>query len=101
MSDNHRRYCAIKNALKSLRTTELKGNHQARHLDMLAMLITGVIETKKCELLGIAEKVPLQAKPISIVRRMERFLDNDRFFDDCCLRAGGVMGHEPSTFHRK
>lgn len=76
MSDNRTRYCAIKNALESLRPTELKGN-QARHLDTLAMLIAGVIGAKKCYLPGIAEKVPTQTKPISTVRRMERFLDND------------------------
>ena len=76
MSDNLKRYCAIKKALESLRPTELKGN-QARHLDTLAMLVAGVIGAKKCYLPDIAQKVPLQAKPTSTVRRMERFLDND------------------------
>ena len=62
MSDSRTRYCAIQKALKSLRPTELKGN-QARHLDTLAMLITGVIGAKKCYLPDIAQKVPTQAKP--------------------------------------
>ena len=76
MSDNRTRYCAIQKALKSLRPTELKGN-QARHLDTLAMIIAGVIGAKKCYLPDIAQKIPTQAKPLSTVRRMERFLDNE------------------------
>lgn len=76
MSDNLKRYCAIKKALISLRPTEPKGN-QARHLNTLAMLIAGVIGSQKCNLPAVAKKVPSDAKPQSRVRRIERFLSND------------------------
>lgn len=76
MSDNLKRYCAIKKALISLRPTKLTGN-QARHLNTLTMLITGVIGSKKCHLPAVASKVPSDAKPQSRIRRIERFLAND------------------------
>lgn len=76
MRDNLRRYCAIQNALKQLRPTEPKGN-VARHLNTLAMLISGIIGSQKCHLPAIARKVPSDSKPQSRIRRMERFLAND------------------------
>lgn len=75
MSDNHQRYFAIQQALKSLRPTEPKGN-VARHLNTLAMLIAGIIASQKCHLPAVAKKVPVGGKPTSRIRRMERFLDN-------------------------
>ncbi len=76
MSDNHRRYFAIQQALKSLRPTEPKGN-VARHLNTLAMLIAGIIASQKCHLPAVAKKVPVGGKPQSRIRRMERFVAND------------------------
>lgn len=76
MSDNHLRYFAIQKALKSLRPTEPKGN-VARHLNTLAMLITGLIGSQKCHLPAIAKKAPHGGKVQSRVRRLERFLAND------------------------
>src|ERR1044071_9940113 len=75
MSDNLRRYFAIQKALKSLRPTEPKGN-VARHLNTLAMLISGIIGSQKCHLPAVARKVPVGGKPQSRVRRLERFLAN-------------------------
>jgi hypothetical protein len=76
MTDNLRRYFAIQTALKSLRPTEPKGN-VARHLNTLAMLISGIIGSQKCHLPAIARKVPTTSKPQSRIRRLERFLAND------------------------
>lgn len=75
MSDNLRRYFAIQMALKQLRPTEPKGN-VARHLNTLAMLVSGILGSHKCHLPAIARKVPTDAKPQSRVRRLERFLAN-------------------------
>lgn len=75
MSDNHRRYFAIQQALKSLRPTEPKG-HVARHLNTLAMLIAGLIASQKCHLPAVAKKVPVGGKPQSRIRRLERFVAN-------------------------
>jgi hypothetical protein len=77
MRDNLRRYFAIQTALKSLRPTESKGN-VARHLNTLAMLICGIIGSHKCHLPAVAQKVPSGSKPQSRIRRMERFLANDK-----------------------
>ena len=76
MSDNLRRYFAIQQALKSLRPTEPKGN-VARHLNTLAMFISGIVGSQKCHLPAVARKVPTGSKPQSRVRRMERFLANN------------------------
>jgi len=75
MNDNLRRYCAIQKALKSLRPTEPKGN-VARHLNTLAMLIAGIVGSRKCHLPAVAQKVPSGSKPQSRVRKMERWLTN-------------------------
>ena len=76
MTDNLRRYYAVKKSLKSRRATEPKGN-EARHINTLAMIVAGVIGSQKCHLPAIAKKIPTDAKPQSITRKMERFLDND------------------------
>ncbi len=57
MSDNRRRYRAIKDALKGLHPTEPKGN-AARHLHTLAAMISGIVSGKSVNLPHIASKVP-------------------------------------------
>jgi hypothetical protein len=76
MSDNLRRYFAIQKALKSLRPTEPKGN-VARHLNTLALFISGIIGSQKCHLPAIARKVPTGSRPQSRIRRLERFIANE------------------------
>lgn len=77
MSDNLTRYCAIKQALASLRPSEAKGN-VARHLNTLAMFVSGIAGSQKCNLPAIARTVPATGKPQSRVRKMERWLCNKR-----------------------
>jgi hypothetical protein len=77
MNDNLKRYFAIQQALKSLRPVEPKGN-VARHLNTFAMLVSGIIASGQTKLNHIARKVPDTAKPQSRIRRMERWLKNDR-----------------------
>ena len=77
MTDNLRRYFAIQKALKSLRPTEPKGNI-ARHLNTLALFISGIIGSQKCHLPAIARKVPTDSKPQSRIRRLERWLANPK-----------------------
>jgi hypothetical protein len=76
MSDNLKRYFAIQKALKQRRPTEPKGN-VARHLNTLAMLVSGILGSRKCHLPAIAGKVPTGSKVQSRIRRMERWLAND------------------------
>ncbi len=77
MSDNLRRYCDILAALKRLCRTEPKGNH-ARHLSTLALLISGIIGSKKCQLTAVATKAAHPSLRESRIKRLTRWLKNER-----------------------
>lgn len=74
MSDNHRRYCAIRDALAQL-CPHAKG-HAARHLRTLAALICGIVGSRHSQLPAIASKAPSRAKRQSRIMRYSRFLQN-------------------------
>src|SRR3970040_549456 len=76
MSDNLRRYRAIRQALKQCYPGEPKGN-MARPLNTLAALISGIVGSKSSQLPSIATKIPDRAKPESRVKRFSRWLKND------------------------
>jgi hypothetical protein len=76
MSDNLRRYRAIREALKQGYPGELRGR-QAQHLTTLAAFISGIIGSKSSQLPSIATKIPDRAQPDSRVKRLARWLDND------------------------
>ena len=76
MSDNLRRYRAIRNALTQCYPDEPSGQ-MARHLNTLAALISGIVGSKSSQLPSIATKVPDGAKPESRVKRFTRWLKND------------------------
>ena len=61
MSDNRRRYRAVREELKKLYPGEPKGN-LARHLNTLAAMISGIVASKSAHLPAIASKVPDKAK---------------------------------------
>lgn len=77
MSDNLRRYRAIKQALKQLYPKEPQGN-LARHLDTLAGLISGIVESKSTNLPHVVSKVPDGTKLDSRVKRFTRWLSNEQ-----------------------
>jgi len=77
MSDNRRRYRAIRQALKRLYPKEPKGN-VARHLNTLAALISGIVGSKSTNLPAIAGKVPDGTKKESRVKRFSRWVNNER-----------------------
>jgi hypothetical protein len=77
MSDNLRVYRAIRDALHQLYPTPPKGDF-ARHLTTLAMLITGVVQSRKSQLPAIARKVPDGNRPPSRIKRLTRWLKNGR-----------------------
>jgi len=81
MSDNLRRYRAIRDALKHAYPTPPTGNF-ARHLNTLAVLISGIVGSKSTQLPHIATKVPDGTKPESRVKRLTRWLDNDRILEE-------------------
>ena len=77
MSDNRRRYRAIKRAIVQLYPTKPMGN-MARHLHTLAALISGIVGSKSTNLPAIAGKVPDRAKKESRVKRFSRWMKNER-----------------------
>jgi hypothetical protein len=81
MSDNLRRYRAIRDALTHAYPTPPTG-HFARHLHTLAALISGIVGGKSTQLPHIATKVPDGRKPESRVKRFTRWLDNERIVEE-------------------
>jgi hypothetical protein len=77
MSDNLRRYCAIRDALTQYYPGQPSGT-VARHLTTLAALISGIVGSKSTQLPNIAAKVPNGTKPESRVKRFARWLRNDQ-----------------------
>jgi hypothetical protein len=76
MSDNLRRYRAIRQALTQCYPGEPSGQ-MARHLNTLAAFISGIVGSKRSQLPSIATKIPDAAKPESRVKRLTRWLKND------------------------
>ena len=81
MSDNLRRYRAIRNALMHAYPTMPTGN-VARHVQTLAALISGIVGSKSTQLPTIATKVPDGTKPESRVKRFARWVDNDHILEE-------------------
>src|SRR5712691_9747958 len=80
MSDNLRRYRAIRDALKQYSPGQATGT-VARHLTTLAALISGIVASKSTQLPTIAAHVPDGTKPESRVKRFPRWLGNDHVTD--------------------
>ena len=85
MSDNLRRYRAIRAALTQTSPTPPTGN-VARHLHTLAALISGMVGGTSPQLPHIAAKVPEGTTPESRVKRCARWLDNDRIVEERSFR---------------
>lgn len=75
MSDNLRRYRAIRDAIKSLYPREPQGN-LARHLHTLAAMISGIVGSRRTNLPEIAGKVPDGTKRESRVKKYSRWVTN-------------------------
>ena len=76
MSDNLRRYRAIRRALIQGYTDAPQGN-MVRHLTTLAALISGIVGSHSTQLPKMATQVPNGTKPESRVKRFARWVDND------------------------
>jgi hypothetical protein len=81
MSDNLRRYHAIRNALTQAYPAQPTGN-LARHLNTLAALISGIVGSKSTQRPTIAAKVPNGTKPESRVKRFASWFDNDHLLEE-------------------
>jgi DDE family transposase len=76
MSDNHRRYCAIREALTQCYPGEISGR-MTQHLTVLAAFIRGIVGSKSSQLPSIATKIADRSKPESRIKRLSRWLDNE------------------------
>ena len=81
MSDNLRRYRAIRDAFTQWYPGQPTGT-VARHLTTLAALISGIVGSKSTQLPSIATKIPDGTKPESRVKRLTRWLDNERILEE-------------------
>src|SRR5919201_4168208 len=81
MSDNLRRYRAIREALTQCYPGQPSGT-VARHLITLAALISGIVGSKSTQLPHIATKVPNGTQAESRVKRFTRWVRNDRITTD-------------------
>src|ERR687888_1120266 len=77
MSDNLRRYRAIRAALLQGYPGQPTGT-VARHLTTLAAMISGMVGSKSTQLPAIATKVPDGAQAESRVKRFTRWVRNDQ-----------------------
>lgn len=81
MSDNLRRYRAIRDALTQWYPGQPTGT-VARHLTTLAALISGIVGSKSTQLPSVAAKVPNGTKPESRVKRFARWVDNAHILEE-------------------
>jgi len=81
MSDNLRRYRAIRDALTQWYPGQPAGP-VARPLTTLAALISGIVGSKSTQLPSVATKIPDGTKPESRVKRLTRWLDNERILEE-------------------
>ncbi len=77
MSDNRQVYRRIKEGLLQLYPKQLTGN-QARHLNTLTGMMTGIVQGKRCHFETMAAKSPGPSKVSSRVKRFSRYTQNER-----------------------
>jgi hypothetical protein len=91
MSDNLRRYRAIRDALTQYYPGQPTGT-VARHLTTLAALSSGIVASKSAQLPAIATKVPDGTKPESRVKRFARWVSNAHVTEEVyCLPYAKVL----------
>ena len=81
MSDNLRRYRAIKAGFAQLFETPPVGRH-AQYLTVLTALVCGIVGSQHTHLSAIAAKFPSHATRESRIKRFTRFLGNDHIAPD-------------------
>jgi hypothetical protein len=81
MSDNLRRYRAIRDALTQWYPGQ-PTRTGARHLTTLAALISGIVGSQSTQLPTMATQAPDGTKPESRVKRFARWIKNDQITDE-------------------
>ena len=75
MSDNHRRYRSIRTTLSQMYQKEPKG-YNAKQLNVLATLISGIVGSGRTNYPQIASKTPDFTQLESRVKRISRFIND-------------------------
>lgn len=76
MGDNHHVYRRIRESLRQIYPKRLTGR-QARHMNTLAGMVSGMVRSGKSQLKAMAKKAPDQSKVESRIKRFSRCLQND------------------------
>ncbi|MCZ7671496.1 MAG: hypothetical protein M5U34_32355 [Chloroflexi bacterium] len=76
MGDNHHVYRRIRNSLRQIYPKQLTGQ-QARHMNTLAGMVSGIVRSGKSHLRAMAKKAPDQSKVESRIKRFSRYLQNE------------------------
>jgi len=90
MSDNLRRYRAIRDALTHWYPGPPTGP-VARHLTTLAALLSGIVGSQSTQRPSVATKIPAGTKPESRVKRLPRWLDNERILEEVSFFPSGDL----------
>src|SRR5215210_2979826 len=77
MSDNHRRYNAIKQGLEQLYGSKVQG-HLKSNLHTLALLINGIVAAGSVKLPVLANKAPQYNKVESRAAKLSRWVKNEK-----------------------
>jgi hypothetical protein len=75
------RYKVYTKALKTLK--QMVKLHHPGHVDTLAMMIAGIVLSKKAQLSEMSNEVPVQAKDKSIEMRMRRWVKKEDLDEEC------------------
>jgi len=76
MSDNYHVYRLISKRLRQIYPKQMTGR-QARHMNTLAGMISGIVRSGKSQLRAMAKKVPDRSKVESRIKRFSRYLKNE------------------------
>jgi len=76
MGDNHHVYRRIRKSLRQIYPKRLTGR-QARHMNTLAGMVSGIVRSGKSHLKAMAKKAPDQSKVESRIKRFSRCLQNE------------------------
>jgi hypothetical protein len=77
MSDNRRRYRAIKRGLLQLYPRQLSGR-MVQHLNVLALFISGIVGSKSTHGRQVAQKAPTGAKVESRIKQLSRWWQDEQ-----------------------
>jgi hypothetical protein len=97
MSDNLRRYRAIREALTQCYPGEISGR-MAQHLTTLTALISGIVGSRSSQMPSIATKIPDRAKLESWVKRLSRWLGNDEVKEEIYFLAEDAIKYYQKRF---